>query len=170
MLKKPIIWGIILLFTSFNSLASNIEDYSNTLYVNDSSIPLISIQEAIDNAIDGDTIYISSGIYYENIIVDKPLTIIGDGAESTIIDGLGLDEHIFNIVSDNVEITGFTIMNCSIGFSGIRVNNDSCNIHDNIFRFCGGGVELWDVKDVVVHNNSIGDNTWGVYVHNSRII
>jgi len=170
MLKKPTIWGIILilLFTSFNSLASNIEDYSNTIYLNDSSISLNSIQEAIDNANDGDTIYISSGVYYEHIVVDKQLTIIGDGSDVTFVDGMGLDEHVFNIVSDNVDISGFTIMNCSIGFSGIRVNNDFCNIHHNIFRFCGGGVELWDVKDIIIHNNTIEDNTWGIYVHNSK--
>jgi len=158
-----------LLLSSFISIASNFEN-SNTksTLINGGNISYNSIQEAIDNSDDGDTIHISSGIYYEHIIVDKPLTIIGNGADNTIVDGMGLDEHIFNIVSDSVDISGFTIMNCSIGFSGIRVNNDSCSIHDNIFRFCGGGVELWDVEDVVIHNNTIRDNTWGVYVHSSN--
>ncbi len=35
------------------------------------------IQDAIDNASDGDTIFVYSGIYYENIIVDILLDIIG---------------------------------------------------------------------------------------------
>jgi len=159
MFLKSIAGGIILflLISSFNSITSSYENTSNN-----------SIQELIDNANSGDTIYIGSGIYYEHLIVNKPLIIIGDGAESTFVDGMGMDEHVFTILSDYVEITGFTIMNCSIGFSGIRVNNNSCNIHNNIFKYCGGGVELWDVEDVVVHNNTIEDNTWGVYVHSSE--
>jgi len=170
MLRTFITGGIILflLISSFNPIVSSYENTSlNIIYVNDCNIPFNTIQEAIDNANNGDTIYISSGIYYEHIVVDKPITIVGAGAEDTIIDGMNEDEHIFNIVSDKVDISGFTIMNCSIGFSGIRVNNNSCNIHHNIFKECGGGVELWDVQDVVIHNNTIADNTWGIYVHNS---
>jgi len=93
MFRTLLIGGITLLFilSSIIPFISGYENNSNN-----------SIQELIDNANSGDTIYISSGIYYENIIVDKPLTIIGDGAESTIIDGMGLDEHIFNIVSETM--------------------------------------------------------------------
>ena len=158
MFLKSIVGGIILflLLSSLIPFTSSQENTSNN-----------SIQEMIDNANDGDTIYIGSGTYYEHIVVDKPITIIGDGAESTIVDGMGLDEHIFNIVSDFVDISGFTIMNCSIGYSWVRVNNDSCEIHNNIFRDCGGGVEIWDVDDVIIHNNTMEGNTWGAYVHNS---
>jgi len=169
--SKPFIWVtiLILLFSSIIPISSSLEDtYHNTIDVKSINVRDSIIQDAIDNANDGDTIYISSGIYYENIIVDKPLTIIGEGADTTIVDGMGLNEHIFNIISDNVEITGFTIMNCSIGFSGIRVNNNSCNIHNNVFSDCGGGVELWNVENVDIHNNTIEDNTWGIYVHSSE--
>ena len=158
MLHKSLAEGRLLFFliSNLNTVSSSYENNFNN-----------SIQESIDNANHGDTIYVSSGIYYEHIVVDKPLTIIGDGEDTTIVDGMGDDEHIFNIISDDVSISGFTIMNCSIGFSGVRVNNDSCDIYNNIFRMCGGGVELWDVEDIFVHNNIIEDNTWGTYVHNS---
>lgn len=36
-----------------------------------------SIQAAIDAAQDGDVIEVQSGIYYENVNVDKPLTLRG---------------------------------------------------------------------------------------------
>ena len=156
--SKILIWVTILLLLSPNII---------TFTSSQSNISNNSIQEMINNANSGDTIYISSGIYYEHIVVDKPLTIVGDGAETTIVDGMNEDEHIYNIFSDDVSIYGFTIRNCSIGFSGIRVNNDSCNIDNNIFMMCGGGVELWEVEDVVVRNNSFEENTWGIYVHNS---
>ncbi|MHC4537296.1 MAG: pectinesterase family protein, partial [Planctomycetota bacterium] len=46
-----------------------------------------SIHEAIDNADDGDTIYVLAGVYYENIIINKTITLIGNGSINTIING-----------------------------------------------------------------------------------
>lgn len=92
MQRTLIVGGITLLFllTSVIPFTSGYENTSNNIiYVNDNvKTEYNGIQEAIDNANDGDTIHISSGIYYEHIVVDKPLTIVGDGAESTIVDGI----------------------------------------------------------------------------------
>jgi len=40
-----------------------------------------SIQDAIDGAEEGDTIYVHAGTYVENVDVDKRITLIGDGAD-----------------------------------------------------------------------------------------
>jgi len=45
-----------------------------------------TIQQAINHAKDGDTIKVLAGVYRENIIVNKSISIIGDGANITIID------------------------------------------------------------------------------------
>ena len=45
------------------------------------------IQDAIDNASDGDTIFVYSGIYHENIVINKSITLLGSGQDSTIISG-----------------------------------------------------------------------------------
>ena len=44
-----------------------------------------NIQEAIDQAIEGSTIFIKTGIYTEIIDINKKLTIIGENKFSTII-------------------------------------------------------------------------------------
>ena len=38
---------------------------------------ITSIQEAIDAAQKNDIIFIENGIYHENIVIDKPITLIG---------------------------------------------------------------------------------------------
>ena len=68
------------------------------------------IQDAIDNASAGDTVRVYSGTYYENLIIDKSLTIIGSGSSSTIISGNGIGE-VAKIMADWTNITGLTFKN-----------------------------------------------------------
>ena len=45
-----------------------------------------SIQSAIDNASDGDTILVYEGTYYESIVINKSISLIGEDNDKTIID------------------------------------------------------------------------------------
>ena len=49
--------------------------------------PFCKIQYAIDNASSGDNIFVFSGTYYENIVIDKSVTIEGEDWLTTVIDG-----------------------------------------------------------------------------------
>ena len=83
----------------------------NTYFVPDQ---FSSIQAAIDNSIDGDTILVSAGTYYENINFDgKNISLIGEDRNTTIIDG-GADGsviHFENGISETTQIKSFTIQN-----------------------------------------------------------
>ena len=80
-----------------------------------------SLREVIDYANDGDTITFSSVTNKGNIIlssgpvwINKDLTIIGNGMENTIIDGILSDHRLFRINSDGnktVHMEGMTIQN-----------------------------------------------------------
>lgn len=50
-------------------------------------VKYFSIQEAINNADHGDTIFVSSGTCYENVVVNKTVSLIGEDVSSTIING-----------------------------------------------------------------------------------
>jgi len=78
----------------------------------------ISIQEAIDSASNYDTIIVSNGTYYENIIITKPLELIGEDKNSTIINGNG-SGIVVNISADYVKISGFAIKNGG-SLSGVK--------------------------------------------------
>ncbi len=56
---------------------------SNTIVVPDD---YSSIQEAINNAIEGNTIFIKKGTYVENPVVNKSVSLIGEDRDSTVID------------------------------------------------------------------------------------
>ncbi len=71
-----------------------------------------NIQEAINNSERGDTIFIKNGIYYENLLIDKSIKLIGEDKNTTIIDGLQKNS-VIQILNDNVFINDLTIQNSS---------------------------------------------------------
>ncbi len=81
---------------------------------------LPTIQQAINEANEGDTIEVLPGTYTEQLTINKTLTIIGSGVKSTIIEAPPLEELELNIiglpyiveVNDEAEVTieGFTIL------------------------------------------------------------
>ena len=128
-----------------------------------------TIQAAINAAMSGDTINVSSGLYYENVVVNKTLTLIGAGPSSTIIDGSGTGV-VVTVVADYVNISGFTIRNG--GKDGIRIDIfGHSNIRDNNITDNGwNGVCLRYSDDNAINSNYVTDNGWsdlfysGVYV------
>ena len=59
------------------------------------------IQDLIDNASDGDTINIPSVTYYENIIINKSISLVGENMDTTIIDG-GNSGNVGNVKNSQV--------------------------------------------------------------------
>jgi len=102
-----------------------------------------TIQQAITNAVEGDTIFVRSGMYYENLIVSKMILLIGENKTNTIIDGYYLyEQSVVSITADNVWISGFTIRD---GWCGISVSSSGCTIVENRIinnRYQGGGDQI----------------------------
>ena len=97
MLKKFLAVGIILLFISSGIIpfaSSNEVSSNNIIYVDDDGgADYTRIQDAIDNASEGDTIIVMNGTYQQNIIVDKPLTIRSEcGYTNCTIKAVDLDD------------------------------------------------------------------------------
>jgi len=94
-----------------------------------------TIQAAIDapQTLCGHTIFVEEGIFYENLVMNKSLTLIGENSSTTIIDGNGQHACIVNIVADDVVMSGFTMRN-NRDYPGIYLENSSyCVIRYNIF-------------------------------------
>ncbi|WP_324170752.1 hypothetical protein [Sulfurimonas sp.] len=67
------------------------------------------LQDAIDNAPSGSTLKLPDGIYIGNIIINKPLKIVGKNKKA-IIDGNSLKD-VITITSSNVILENITITN-----------------------------------------------------------
>jgi hypothetical protein len=68
-----------------------------------------SIQTAINNANDGDTILVRAGTYYESVVVNKTVSVVGESPSGTVIDGKDTAQYIFHVVASNVFIENFTL-------------------------------------------------------------
>ena len=75
----------------------------NTLYVDDSGgADYTKIQDAIDNATSGDTVFVYSGVYYEHIKIREKIDLIGEENINTIIDGNN-SGNVITIYEDEVK-------------------------------------------------------------------
>lgn len=110
--------------------------------------PYQNITNGLDRASDNDTIFVYNGTYYENLIVNKALSLIGENKDTTIIDG-SKNGTVVRITSNNVAITGFTIQN-----SG--TNTPDC------------GIFVWRRAEVTISNNTIRNNFCGIEMRESN--
>jgi nitrous oxidase accessory protein len=95
----------------------------NTLYVGGSGPGnYTKIQDAVDNASTGDTVFVYRGVYYENIIVNKSISLMGENRSNTFIWNIQPDNsETILISSDNVSVSRFGIFNSSCSRPGINI-------------------------------------------------
>ena len=128
-----------------------------------------SIQDAIDFAKSGDIILVNIGLYYENIVIDKSISLIGLDKKNTIINGRGAG-NVIKINSDNVEINNFSIQSSGIYFpnSGINCSSNNNIIENNIIKNCFYGIMLYFSNYNMIQFNLIKEsNNCGIYITNS---
>jgi len=146
----------------------------------DGGADFTKIQDAIKVANLGDTIYIYNGIYYENVVVDKALWLIGENKSTTIIDG-SEQGPIINVVADNVHIIELTVRNAGspssvpgsaeelrtwASFSGIYLERvRSCNLSANAVTNSFIGIHLFSSTNNTIQNNDVRRNQFrGIFV------
>lgn len=137
-----------------------------------------TIQEAINAANSGDIVYVKEGIYYENVVVNKTLSLIGEDRNSTIIDGMKIDTVVF-VKSKDVLVSNFTIRNSNKDIesspspyydtcNGIYVTNNNCTIRNNVITDNGIGINLYSSNNHNIIGNIIKNNVLGVHFYRSR--
>jgi len=151
----------VLVLSSIILVSNEIDSNHGIIYVDDDgTADYTSIQEAIDNAPDGETIYVFSGIYYENIVTNKQkLTLIGENKNTTIIDAKGTGDGI-RIGYDSTSISDFTIRNTGgDGFGIVIYHRWHINISRCIIYNCSGpGISFYsDGRNAHTDYNSVID-------------
>ncbi len=142
----------------------------NTIYVDDSGgANYTTIQEAVEVAEPGDTIYVYSGTYNENFEINKILTLTGESRENTIINGAATG-NIVKITANYVNISGFTIQN-PVGSEMKCIMMDgvaNCKITNNIIKNSYDGIYLLGSNGNSLIGNTIKDNDgYGIFVYSS---
>ncbi len=103
-----------------------------------------TIQEAIDKASNGTTIRVWDGTYYEHVVVNKTLTLIGNGSSTTVIDGMDEEKDVLTIEENWVNLSGFTVQGSGNGWmnTGVRVESEYNLLENNTFTSNKHGVTL----------------------------
>jgi len=130
----------------------------------------ISIQQAINDAENGSTILVPSGVYHERIVINKTLSLIGENVSTTIIDGSNAGT-VVTIVADNVTIAGFTVRYSGWGWTnnGIYVHfADRCEIRDNYLFVNCHNIRLNYSRESRVEGNVIDGNGYGIRLLHSE--
>lgn len=182
LVRKGLVVGIILLFIGTGiipSTAHNIEKSSlttlrnSTLYVGgDGPNNYTKIQDAIDNASAGDTVFVYNGTYYENIVVEKTITLIGENRTTTIIDGSENDNVVF-IKANETTVRQFTISNGGEGIENAGIfllQSDENNINENIISHNKGNGVLshYSRKNTYSGNTVASNNYYGFNIRDSN--
>jgi nitrous oxidase accessory protein len=103
-----------------------------------------SIQNALNIAIDGDTLLIFPGLYKEgNIIINKRVFIIG--VSFPVLDG----QHQYEVLS--IKSPGVLVQGLKIVHSGISSIEDFA------------GIKIYNTHDVIIRGNILEDTFFGIY-------
>lgn len=122
-------WIVVLLLFTGSAIAADHQVH-----------PGESIQDAVTDAQDGDTVTVHSGSYSENIVIRSQIDLMAHG--SVTLTPANMEDNVLAIRADRVRISGFTI-------SG---SNKS-------------GVYAAYSNDSRIDNNTIKNNRWGIQSH-----
>jgi parallel beta-helix repeat protein len=150
----------------------------NTIYVDDDNtagpwagtqlFPYQYIWQGIENATAGDTVYVLNGIYYENVIVNKAIQLIGESKENTIIDASNYGT-VVTITADNVVMKNFQVKDggeewapnrdAGVHILGDYVTFENCELYENYYCIF---VISWysTIINCTTHDNILGLFLW----------
>ena len=178
----PIIIIPLLLSSSFIGISSPIE-YSehssistlrenNTLYVGGSGPGNYSwIQDAIDNANNGDIVFVYNGTYIENLILNKSIKLIGKDKNTTIIYGND-SSNVIHVCADGIIVSGFKVkdsVNCHTNACILISSNYNLIKGNKIFNSDHHGIIVSGAKYNTISDNIITNHYhYGIFIEYSN--
>ena len=163
-MKKIVLLAFVLMLLSLATVEMFARPVAAILPVHNINTGLnyATIQEAIDadETKNGHTILVDAGIYYEHVVVNKAVSLIGENKSSTIIDGIGTGT-VIKVTANNANISGFTMRQ---GHFGIAVYGLGNKISDNIIANNFIGIMLENSSNNVLTGNNASNNHDGIWL------
>jgi len=146
--------------------------FRRTVHNLNDGIDYANIQEAInaEETQDGHIIFAESRDYYENVVVNKSIALIGENKETTVLHGGGAGNTV-SIYADHVNLTGFTIRNSDQSphhGNGLVLDHvEICNVTGNRITGYDNGFFLDSSSDNLFNANIVGGNDIGFALSDS---
>ncbi len=111
-----------------------------------------TIQEAIDNAPEGSTVYVKKGYYNEIINIKKELSLIGEDKANTVINPISeKNKYAIRLGAPGSIIKNFSITNGAPGLytTGIRISASKTEIHNCNIYDTPVGIASWNSDGII---------------------
>jgi parallel beta-helix repeat protein len=140
-----------------------------------------TVQEAVDAASSGDTVFVHSGIYHEYtytaesiVSIAKAISLVGENPFDTIIDANFSSRTAILIRTDYVTVRNLTVRNSAYSHwhwdstGGIYLDqSNGCIVENCIVTGNQNGINLQVSGGNNVSHNLVTDNVWGIKVGDS---
>jgi parallel beta-helix repeat protein len=195
-MKKKIETYLVLMILIISSIvvvsnAENVKTIATTFYVGGGGFGnYTTIQSAINAASSDDTVFVFNGTYYENIVVNKTINLVGQDINGTIIRYNNTETSVIFITADWVNISGFNIEGEDFGFvlhsshhstisgnraiahlsTGISLVYSSNNtiLGNDISQNNVGGIGLYSSSNNIVTGNNVSSSDFGIILKGSN--
>jgi len=120
-----------------------------------------TIQDAVDNSSDGDWIWVLTGNYHENVLVNKSVTISGNGTDKTVVEMTGT---VFNVTANA------TIQQMSIedGTYGVLCTAPEIRLRDLAFPTIDtNAIDITGAGTIVINRVNITSGVRGIRIAGS---
>lgn len=124
-----------------------------------------TISQAIENSPAGSHLWICSGEYKENIVIDKEITLEGIYDDVFIVSET--ENPCISVKSNNtVFINNLKLKNKTSEYA-LLVEESSCNIYNSSLNDNKAGIYLKNSPDIYIYNCSFENNTVAIALENS---
>jgi parallel beta-helix repeat protein len=184
-MKRSYLTMLVLILLLLSPLSNVVADAQNwttdatslpksTIFVDDSNTqgpwdgssdyPYQYINDGILHAIDGDTVYVMSGLYNETVVINKSISLRGQQQETTIIDGHN-NGSVITVTSTLVAVRRFTVRNSggSHRDAGVAIYANTTSITDCTIYRARAGILVQNSSETTIKSCRFHTNGFGIF-------
>lgn len=119
-----------------------------------------TIQKAINMGKGNFQVMVAKGVYNENIVINKKVTLIGNSSKNTVINGKNQGSCVWIKSSGNVQIKEFTLTNGKSSLGGGIRNQGTLTLSDSIVtgNKADNGGGIYNENTVIIIGSKISNN------------
>jgi len=111
-----------------------------------------TIQEAVNHAQSGSTVYVKKGVYSEIIVIKKQISLVGEDKEGTLISPISeKNKYAIRLGAPEAKIQSLSIKNGAPGLytNGIRITSPRTEIRDCNIYDTPVGIAIWTSNNII---------------------